>query len=122
MKKAKSIDEYISSFPSETQSLLEQIRRTINEAAPDAIEIISYAMPAFYLNGNLVFFAGYKNHIGFYPSSSGIKAFQKEISKYKNSKGAVQFPLDKALPLSLIKKIVKFRAKENLSKAGTKKK
>lgn len=88
----------------------------IKKSAPEAEEKISYQIPTFYLNGNLIHFAGYKNHIGFYPTSSGIKAFKKELSKYKNSKGSVQFPLDEKLPLALIKKIVKYRVKENLNK------
>lgn len=114
--KISNIDSYISSFPLETQKLLNSIRETIHQAAPDAVEKISYGMPAFYLNGNLVYFAAYKNHIGFYPSSSGIRQFQKQISGYKNSKGAVQFPLNQDLPLDLISIIVKFRVKENIGK------
>lgn len=108
------ITEYIAAFPLETQKLLTEIREIIAKAAPDATEKISYAMPTFYLKGNLVHFAGYKNHIGFYPAASGITAFQKELSVYKNSKGAVQFPLDKPLPQDLISRIVKFRVEENL--------
>lgn len=109
-----SIDSYIASFPESTQQLLRQLRKTIIQAAPQAEEKISYAMPTFFLNKNLVHFAGYKNHIGFYPVPSGITAFEKELSKYKRAKGSVQFPLDKPLPLALITKIVKFRVKENL--------
>jgi uncharacterized protein YdhG (YjbR/CyaY superfamily) len=120
MQKANNIDEYINAYPLLTKKLLSLMRKTVNAAAPKATEKISYSMPTLYLNGNLVHYAGYKNHIGFYPTSSGIKAFKKEISKYKNSKGAVQFPLDKPLPVSLIKKIVKFRVKENLIKAEKK--
>lgn len=119
--KAKNTEEYISFFPEEVQIKLEQIRNTIRIAAPEAAEKISYAIPTFEQNGNLVHFAGYKNHIGFYPASSGIKNFQKELSAYKCSKGAVQFPLDKPLPLKLIAKIVKFRIKENAIKAEFKK-
>lgn len=115
------IDKYIATFPKDVQVLLNKIRETIQKAAPKAEQKISYAMPTFYLEGNLVHFAGYKNHIGFYPAPSGLKAFEAEISKYKNSKGAVQFPIDKALPLSLITKIVKFRVKENLEKINSKK-
>lgn len=109
------IDEYIADFPPETQTLLTEIRGIIARAAPEATEKISYAMPTFYLKGNLVHFAGYKNHIGFYPAPSGITAFQEELSVYKNSKGAVQFPLDRPLPKDLISRIVKFRAEENLT-------
>ena len=122
MKKPKDIDEYISSYPIETQKLLEQIRTTIKRAAPQADEVISYAIPAFKWNGKLVWFAGYSKHIGFYPGASGIKTFKKELSIYKGAKGSVQFPLDKPLPLRLITKIVKFRVKENLLKAKVKKK
>ena len=117
----KNIDEYIGIFPEEVQVILEQVRATIRQAAPGATEKISYAMPTFYLHGNLVYFAAYKNHIGFYPSTSGIIAFQKEISGYKNSKGAVQFPIDQPMPLDLIAEMVKFRAIENVEKAQTKK-
>jgi len=121
MKKAETVEEYISFFPANIKKLLIQIRHTVKNAAPDATEKISYAMPTFYLEGNLVHFAAFKNHIGFYPAPSGLKAYSKEVSKYKNSKGAVQFPLDKPLPLGLITKIVKFRVKENLAKAKLKK-
>jgi uncharacterized protein YdhG (YjbR/CyaY superfamily) len=117
-----SIDSYISTFPKEMQKLLVDLRNIIKKAAPAAEEIISYNMPAFKQNGILVYFAGYKNHIGFYPSSSGIKAFQNELTNFKNSKGAVQFPLDKPLPVQLISKIVTFRKKENLDKAKLKNK
>ena len=124
MKPAKptNINEYLMDFPEETQILLEQVRATIQKAAPAAEEKISYGIPTFYLKGNLVHFAGYKHHIGFYPGATGIKAFQKEISSYKNAKGSVQFPLDKPMPLALITKIVKYRVKQNLEKAKTKKK
>jgi uncharacterized protein YdhG (YjbR/CyaY superfamily) len=116
MKKPKDIDEYISGYPIETQKLLEQLRATIRKVAPQAEEVISYAMPAFKWNGMLVWFAGYSKHIGFYPGASGIKAFKKELSIYKGAKGSVQFPLDKPLPLRVITKIVKFRVNENLQK------
>ncbi len=122
MIKPINIDEYILSFPEETKKKLEQLRVTINKAAPQANKVISYAMPAFKLNGMLVYFAAYEKHIGFYPTSSGIEAFKKELSIYKGAKGSVQFPLDKPLPLALISKIVKFRIKENLQKAALKKK
>ncbi|PBQ33309.1 hypothetical protein CNR22_16510 [Sphingobacteriaceae bacterium] len=116
MKTFKNVDDYILSFPKETQLLLEQIRATIQKAAPRAEEYIGYAMPAYKLHGALVYFGGYKNHIGFYPSGSGIEAFKDSFGAYKFSKGAVQFPLDKKIPLALITKIVKYRAKENTEK------
>jgi uncharacterized protein YdhG (YjbR/CyaY superfamily) len=111
-----NIDEYISTFPKEVQALLEKLRRTMRAAAPGAKERISYRMPAFWLKGNLVYFAAFKHHIGFYPTSSGISAFKKELSVYKGAKGSVQFPMDKPLPLALISKIVKFRILENNKK------
>ena len=117
----RDIDEYIAGFSIEVQEILQQLRTTIRNAAPGAAEKISYQMPTFYLNGNLVHFAAYKNHIGFYPAASGIAAFSKEIEIYKNSKGAVQFPIDKPLPLDLIEKIVKFRVAENFERAKKKK-
>ena len=116
-----TIDEYISSFPEDIQTLLQQIRVTIREAAPEAEEAIKYAMPTFVLNGNLVHFAAFKNHIGFYPVPSGIEAFKKELSVYKGAKGSVQFPLDQPMPLELITQIVKFRVSENMKKAKLKK-
>ena len=115
-----SIDEYIGTFPQEIQILLEQVRATIKQAAPEAEEAIKYAMPTFVLNGNLVHFAAFKNHIGFYPVPSGIEAFKKELSVYKGAKGSVQFPLDEPMPLKLISEIVKFRVNENLLKAKAK--
>ena len=117
-----SIDNYISNFPTEIQTRLEEIRKTIKNAAPEAAETIKYAMPTFVLNGNLVHFAAFKNHIGFYPVPSGIEAFKKELSFYKGAKGSVQFPLDKPMPLELISRIVQFRVSENLKKAKAKKK
>ncbi|MBK7569352.1 MAG: DUF1801 domain-containing protein [Bacteroidetes bacterium] len=117
-----NIDEYIFPFPSETQKKLEQIRQLIQKLAPKAKEVISYGMPAFKLNSVIVYFAGYKHHIGFYPTSTGIKNFEKEFAKYKWSKGAVQFPLDEPLPVALITKIVKFKIKEDKEKADAKKK
>lgn len=113
----KDIDTYINGFPKEIQKILKQIRKTIKQAAPEAKETIKYGMPTFILNGNLVFFAAFKNHIGFYPVPSGIEAFKKELSVYKTGKGSIQFPLDKPMPLDLISKIVNFRVKENLGKA-----
>jgi uncharacterized protein YdhG (YjbR/CyaY superfamily) len=121
MVKATNIDEYIKDFPEESQKILEQLRVTIKKAAPKAVEVISYSMPAFKQNGVLVYFAAYKNHIGFYPTPSGIEAFKNELSKYKSSKGAVQFPIDKPLPLTLITKIVKFRAAKDMEKINAKK-
>ena len=116
-----NIDEYVAGFPAATQKLLEQIRAAIKKAAPAAEEAMKYGIPTFTLNGNLVHFAGYKAHIGFYPAPDGIKAFEKELSVYKSSKGAVQFPLDKPMPVALITKIVKFRVKQNLEKPVKKK-
>jgi len=110
--KYSSIDEYISGFPEETQKLLRQVRASIKEAAPEAAETISYGIPTFTLAGNLVHFAAFKNHIGFYPTSSGIEKFKEELSIYEGAKGSVKFPIDKPLPLGLISKIVKFRVKE----------
>lgn len=117
----KDIDSYIATFPKGVQVLLEQVRHAIKTSAPKAEEVISYNMPAFKYHGMLVYFAGYKQHVGFYSLPSGHKAFEKELSKYKQGKGSVQFPLDKPMPLALIKKMVKFRVKENLEKAKLKK-
>lgn len=119
---AETIDEYIASFPKDIQKLLKEMRATIQKAAPKAEEAIKYAMPTFVLNGNLVHFAAFKNHIGFYPAPQGIEEFKKELSKYKGAKGSVQFPLDQPLPLSLVTKIVKFRVAMNMDKVKTKKK
>jgi len=115
-KKFDSIDQYIASFPRDVQAVLQQVRRAIKEAAPEAEEIISYNMPAFKLNGNLVWFGASKNHIGFYPRESAIEEFLDKLSGYEVSKvqGTVKFPLDEPIPLDLIKEIVKFRVKENL--------
>lgn len=113
-KNFTSIDEYIHVFPLEVQKKLKELRDVIKAAAPEAEEKISYQMPTFYLNGNLVHFAAYKNHIGFYPSPSGIEAFQLELSVYKGAKGSVQFPIEKPLPYELIRKIVRFRVEENM--------
>lgn len=108
----ETIDEYIKSFPSEVKHILNEIRQLIKQTAPDAIESISYAMPAFKKNGKpLVYFAGYKNHIGFYATPNGHKEFEKELSKYKQGKGSVQFPLNQPMPYELIKRIVLFRIK-----------
>lgn len=120
--KPDNIDEYISTFPKETQIILEKIRSVIREAAPGAEETISYAIPTFKLNGNLVHFAAFKSHIGFYPTPTGIEEFEKELSVYKQGKGSVQFPLDKPMPLQLIDRIVKYRVNKNLEMSLTKKK
>ena len=112
-KTLNEIDTYISSFPLITQKRLSEIRLLIKQAAPAAEEIISYQMPAYKLHGMLVYFAGYKNHIGFYPTASGIKQFQLEIVAYKHSKGAVQFPINEPIPAELVARIVAFRIKEN---------
>ena len=122
MKKPKDINEYISGFPTEIQSMLKQLRATIKKAAPQAEEVISYGIPAFKANGILVWFAAHTKHIGFYPRASGIEAFKNELSKYKGAKGSVQFPIEKSLPVTLITKIVKFRLNENLERAKAKKK
>ena len=118
----KNIDEYITGFPPDVQKILQKIRTTIHEAAPEATEKISYQMPTFFLKGNLVHFAGFKEHIGFYPVPTGIEKFKKELSVYKQGKGSVQFPLDQPMPYDLITKIVKFRVKENLAAAAAKEK
>jgi uncharacterized protein YdhG (YjbR/CyaY superfamily) len=115
-----SIDEYIAFFPKDIQKILEEIRATIKAAAPGAKEKISYQIPTFDLNGNLVHFAAFKNHIGFYPTPSGIQAFKNELSVYESAKGSVQFPLDKPIPLKLVSRIVKFRVAENLKKPEAK--
>lgn len=115
-----TIDEYIASFPADIQAKLQEIRATIRAAAPAAEERISYEMPAYYLKGNLVYFAAFTHHIGFYPTASGIAAFQKEIEGYASSKGAVQFPIHKPLPLDLIGRIVRYRVAENLKNAARK--
>lgn len=116
------IDEYINGFPKEVQAQLKELKATIKKAAPEAEETINYGMPTFKLFGNLVHFAAYKNHIGFYPAPSGIVAFQKELSEFVTSKGAIQFPIGKPLPTSLISQIVQFRVAENTEKNTNKKK
>lgn len=113
---SKDIDDYVRQYPKDVQRLLTQMRSTIKKAAPEATEKISYGIPTFALAGNLVHFAAFMNHIGFYPTPSAIKAFGKELSSYKCSKGTVQFPLDEPLPLALVNRMVKFRVKEQLSK------
>ena len=119
-KAPQNIDEYIADFPPDIQKILQKIRLTIRRAAPKAEETIKYRMPTFTLNGNLVHFAAFKKHIGFYPTPTGTKEFQKELSIYKRAKGSVQFPLDQPIPFGLISQIVKFRVKENLAKAEAK--
>jgi len=118
----QNVDEYFSGFPNDIQKLLKQMRATIKKAAPKAEEVISYAIPGYLLEGMLVYFAAFKNHIGFYPGAGGIASFKKELSIYKSAKGSVQFPLDNPLPLSLVTRIVKFRIRQNLDKAALKKK
>jgi uncharacterized protein YdhG (YjbR/CyaY superfamily) len=117
---AKTIDEFIANSPKEVQAILKKIRTTIKKAAPNAEETINYGIPTFTLKGNLVHFAGFKSHIGFYPTPSGIEKFKKELSVYEGAKGSVKFPLDQPIPYDLIEKIVKFRVKENLERAESK--
>ncbi len=119
---AKNIDEFIAEYPDDVQKVLKKIRATIKKAAPNADETINYGIPTFTLNGNLVHFSAFKKHVGFYPTPSGIGKFKKELSKYEGAKGSVKFPLDQPIPYALIAKIVKFRVKENLEKAQTRKK
>ena len=118
---SKEIDKFISAFPEDVQEILNKVRETIREAAPDAEETINYGIPTFTLNGNLVHFSAFKTHIGFYPTPSGVEKFKKELSRYEGAKGSVKFPLDKPIPYALISKIVEFRVKENLAKAKKKK-
>ena len=119
--KFNTVDEYFSALSTKTKAALNELRKTIKEATPEAEEVISYNMPAFKLNGILVYYAAYKNHIGFYPTASGVKVFQEELADYNSSKGAIQFPIDQPLPTDLITRIVKFRVKENLEKEKAKK-
>ena len=118
--RASDIDAYIQEFPKDVQEILQKMRQTIQKAAPKATEAISYGMPAFKLHGNLVYFAGWKEHIGFYAMPSGNTAFKKELSEYQGAKGSVQFPLDQPIPYDLVTKIVQFRVKENLAKQTAK--
>ena len=122
MKKPTNINEYIADYPPKVQKLLKQVRATINKAAPEGIETISYGMPAVKYNGLLVWYAAHTSHIGFYPKASGIEAFKKELNEYTYAKGSVQFPYSKPLPLALITKIIKFRVAENVNKTVKKKK
>jgi uncharacterized protein YdhG (YjbR/CyaY superfamily) len=115
-KAPQSIDEYIAGFPPDLQEILEKIRLTIRQAAPKAEEAIKYQIPTFTLNGNLVHFAAFKKHIGFYPTPTGTEKFKKELAAYESAKGSIKFPLDRPIPFGLISKIVKFRVKENLAK------
>jgi len=120
--KSNNIDEYIKGFPAETQQQLQAVRNCIRENAPGATELISYAMPAFRLNNlNLVYFAGFKNHIGVYPAPTSMEEFEKAFAPYKTGKGSIQFPLDKPMPLKLISRIVKFRIKENSARVKKRK-
>ena len=119
-KTPKTIDEYIETFPADIQARLQKLREVIRVAAPNATEKISYQMPTFYLNGNLVHFAAFKHHIGFYPTPSGTERFQKELSAYKTSKGTVQFSLDQPIPFDLVTRLVEFRVEENKQKASKK--
>jgi uncharacterized protein YdhG (YjbR/CyaY superfamily) len=114
--KAETIDEYIAAFEGDVRARLEQLRAAIRQAAPQAGERISYRIPTFSLSGNLVHFAGFERHVGFYPGPSGIEKFAKELSSYQSAKGSVQFPHDRPLPLGLVRKIVRFRLEENLAK------
>ena len=119
-KTPKDFNDYSDRFPKDVQQRLQKLRLTVKKAAPQAKEKISYGIPAFTLNGMLVWFAAFKNHIGFYPAPTGIEQFKKELAIYQKGKGTLQFPLDKPLPLGLITKIVKFRVKENLARAAAK--
>ena len=112
----KNIDEYIQTFPEEVQIILKKMRQTIRKAAPEAEEAISYQIPTFKLNGNLVHFAAFKNHVSFFPTARGVEAFKKELSRFKGSRGTVQFPLGRPVPYDLVRKITVFRRKENLEK------
>ena len=121
MTESANIDEYISQFPPASQKLLSQVRSTVKKAAPGAVEAIKYGIPTFVLGGkNLVHFGGFEHHIGFYPAPTGLAAFKAALAPYKQGKGSAQFPLNKALPLALITRIVTYRVKENLAKAAGK--
>jgi len=116
----QTVDDYIAGFPAEIQVILPQIRSIIREIVPDADEVISYQMPTYRLHGNLVHFAAFKHHIGFYPAPSGVTAFEQELAPYKHAKGSIRFPLDEPIPYALIRKIVEFRVEENLEKVRRK--
>lgn len=121
-RKFKTVDEYLSALPAKSRTMMKSLRGVIKKAAPEAEEMISYNMPAFKFNGMLVYYAAHKEHIGFYPFSSAIKAFEKDLSGYETSKGTIKFPLDQPIPVGLVNKIIKFRVKENSAKAIAKKK
>jgi uncharacterized protein YdhG (YjbR/CyaY superfamily) len=117
MKKVETVEAYIADFPKEVQKILIEVRDTIKTNAPDAVELLAYGMPGYKLNGHpLVYFGGFKEHVGFYATPAGHEAFEAELSKYKQGKGSVQFPIDTPMPLDLIGRIVKFRVQENLAK------
>ena len=118
--KYETIDQYIANFPKEMQAVLQEIRATIRKAAPEAVEKIGYGIPTFFLKGNLVHFAGFKTHYGFYPGSEAIVQFKNELQEYEQSKGTIRFPLDKPVPLDLIRRMTEVRVKENLEKAKLK--
>jgi uncharacterized protein YdhG (YjbR/CyaY superfamily) len=118
--KFKTVEEYLSTFPASTQCILEEVRKTIKRAAPEAKEVISYNMPAFKLNGVLAYYAAHKDHIGFYPTASPIVSFKDELSAYKFSKGAIQFPVNMPMPVDLITRMVQFRVREDMEKAERK--
>jgi uncharacterized protein YdhG (YjbR/CyaY superfamily) len=115
-----TIDDYIAGFPDETRKILERVRQTVRRQAPGAEEVISYKMPTFKLKGNLVHFAAFKHHLGFYPTPTGTEKFQKELAPYKSGKGSIRFPFDKPIPYDLIGRIVAFRVKENFERAESK--
>ena len=117
----KTMDDYINTFPEDVRAILNELRQTIRDVAPEAEETINYQIPTFTLNGNLVHFAAFPNHIGFYPTPSGMEAFKQELSVYKGAKGSIQSPIDEPLPLPLIRRIVKYRVKENLERKQKKK-
>jgi len=119
MKKFQTVDEYLSTFPKDVSDVLSGLRKIIKQAAPHAEEVISYSMPAFKYRGMLVWYGAHKDHIGFYPRASAIRVFKRELARYKTSKGAIQFPLQEAIPANLVRKIVKFRVREN-EQAGRK--
>ena len=119
-KAAKDIDEYIAGYPEDVQQILEKIRATIKAVAPEAVEAISYGVPCFRYKGDLIYFAGYKNHVSIYPAPRGHEEFKAELSAYKGGKGTVQFPLDKPMPYELVRRIAEFRMQENLAKAEAK--
>jgi len=120
--KFKTVDEYFSTLPADTKSILQEVRKAVKQAAPEATDVISYNMPAIKSNGVLVYYAAYKEHIGFYPTASPIKVFEQELAPYKWSKGAIQFPIDKPMPTELIARIVKFRVQEDAARAKAKSK